>query len=154
LQRSYDKYGAGAFEFIIVEVVQDLDLLLEKETAYIAKHRSTEEEFGYNQCSVGRSAKGRKHSPETIEKIRASNLGKKRSAEARLNNSNARKGKKLSEETRLKIGLGHTGIKHPPRSAEFLARIRVINTELANRRWAKYREDKLNQSVTLYEGLE
>ena len=68
--------------------------------------------------------KGRKHSPETINKMRESRLlfyknggvayfqGKKRPAmseEQRLKMSIAHKGKKMSEETKQKIGKANTG---------------------------------------------
>lgn len=62
-----------------------------------------------------------KHSEETIEKIRASNLGKKRSDEARKNISEAkkgcvspRKGVTVSEESRLKMSLAKKGKKRGP----------------------------------------
>lgn len=80
LQRAYNKYGPDAFDFIVVELVE-LDKLIERETYYIAKHRATEEEFGYNKCEVGSGMTGRKHSANTINKMRLSHLKKKNSPE-------------------------------------------------------------------------
>lgn len=47
---------------------------------------------------------GKKHSPETREKIRQGNLGKKRSSETRARMSQANTGRKLSVESRAKMG--------------------------------------------------
>ncbi|MCK9319948.1 NUMOD3 domain-containing DNA-binding protein [Methanoculleus sp.] len=61
--------------------------------------------------------KGRHHSAETVEKIRNSNLGKKRSALTSKNLSLAKKGcvscmkgKKHTEEAKLKMSESHKGI--------------------------------------------
>ena len=53
--------------------------------------------------------KGYKHSKETIDKIRNSNLGKKPTDEARKNMSLAQKGRVFSEEHRKNIGKGNKG---------------------------------------------
>lgn len=97
LQRAYNKHGAEAFEFIIIELAP-VDKLIELETYYIAKHKATEEEFGYNKCPFGVSAIGRKHSAETIDKIRNSNKGKIVPEDRRLKISAALTGKKFSPE--------------------------------------------------------
>jgi len=104
MQRAYNKYGKEAFDFIIVEIVP-LDKLIELETYYIAKHRTTEEDFGYNKCPFGISAIGRKHSPETIEKIRISNSGKTVPQERRDKISATLKAKnlKMSPEHKAKL---------------------------------------------------
>lgn len=140
LQRAYNKYGKEAFDFIIVELVSDLSLLLEKETAYIFKHNATNEEFGYNSCSVGRSALGRKHSSETIEKIRQGNLGKKRSKETTIKMRASLTGKKR------KVGLKRKYSKRirVPGTIEQQEHRRNVNIELAKRRWSKTNKEKEN----------
>ena len=94
LQRAYNKYGHEAFDFIIIEFVERSNLI-EREAYYIAKHRATEEEFGYNKCAIHNGMTGRKHSAETIEKMKIS-----------------QKGKTHSEETKRKISLIQTGRKN------------------------------------------
>lgn len=97
LQRAYTKYGPDAFDFIIVELV-DVSNLYEKEKYYIAKHKATEEEFGYNKCEVGSGMTGRKHSAETIEKMKKAQLGKIIPKEQRDKISATLTGTKLSPE--------------------------------------------------------
>jgi hypothetical protein len=80
-----------------VELVS-IELLYEKEACYIAKHKTTNEEFGYNKCAVGSGMAGRNHSPETIEKIRVSNSGKTIPQERRDRISATLTGQKLSPE--------------------------------------------------------
>lgn len=66
---------------------------------------------------------GRKHTPETVEKIRQGNLGKVRTPEMRERYSQAKKGKKLSEEHVRKIAESKRG-KKPTYTEEGLARKR------------------------------
>ncbi|WVX87539.1 homing endonuclease [Vibrio phage EniLVp02] len=57
---------------------------------------------------------GKKHTPETLERIRQSNIGRKATAEARANMSKARKGIPKSAEHRRKIGRkGYIMLKNP-----------------------------------------
>lgn len=48
LQASWNKYGEGAFEFILIEEVETEDKLLELEQFWINSFRSSESKFGYN----------------------------------------------------------------------------------------------------------
>lgn len=72
--------------------------------------------------------KGQKHSKETIEKIRLSNIGWHHTEEAKRRMSMARKGGRLSEEHKRKISLALKGRKKPPRSEEHRRRIGLANT--------------------------
>jgi hypothetical protein len=97
LQKSWNKYGEKGFAFTVLEVcvVEDLGA---KEIEWIAKHKSYEKEYGYNmslggegeipteetrekrrQSMLGKN-KGIKRSPQTVEKIRLSSLGRKHSS--------------------------------------------------------------------------
>lgn len=98
LQRAYNFYGAEAFDFIIIELAP-LDKLIELEKFYISKHRTTEEEFGYNKCEAGSGMHGRKHSPETIEKMKLARAKQIITQEYKDKISKTLKGRKHSEAT-------------------------------------------------------
>ena len=135
LQQAWNEYGEDAFEFVIIEEVDD-DNLLQVEDAYLALNAgqphcyntalstqipsSTQREVRYK---ISKTLKenyasgyvhprtGQKNSPETIAKI----------VEARANSDknkgekHYRYGKSVSEETRKKIGDTQRGVKKAPR---------------------------------------
>lgn len=127
LQNSWNKYGMDAFEFSVLEAVQDLSSLVAREQFYIDSFNSaSRNNFNIsptagNCLGVKKSIEerarmsvarvGRKHSPETIAKIAAATLGKKRSQESRDAMSNAKKGTKMSDSTKSAIALANTGSK-------------------------------------------
>lgn len=55
--------------------------------------------------------KGKSFTPESIEKIRQFNLGRKASEETKAKMSKSQKGKKMPEEAKEKIRLSHIGMK-------------------------------------------
>lgn len=95
LQKSFDKYGEEAFEFIVLEECPR-ELLDEKEDFYMKKYNSLVEENGYNLMRV--EFKHYTHSKITREKISIANKGKSRSEETRIKISKWHKGRKLSAE--------------------------------------------------------
>jgi group I intron endonuclease len=108
LQHSFNKYGRDAFEFHIIQEVNEIEQLITAEQYWIDFTKCCDRRFGYNiEPTADRSTR----SAETIAKISVKNKGKVRSAEARAKYSRANKGKILSEETRGKlraINLGKT----------------------------------------------
>jgi group I intron endonuclease len=52
LQRAYNHYGPDAFEFQVVEQVQDADSLLAREQHWIDVHSAAEPDMGYNKASL------------------------------------------------------------------------------------------------------
>lgn len=72
LQRSFNKYGENNFEFLILEELENIGLLIEKEQFWIDNLNPY-----YNICKVANSSIGIKRRKETIEKIRKANLGLK-----------------------------------------------------------------------------
>jgi group I intron endonuclease len=72
LQNYWNKYGSDAFEFIIIERVDDSSKLLEREQFNIDNSNSI-----YNTCKVAGSPLGIKRSQETKNKISKSNTGRK-----------------------------------------------------------------------------
>jgi len=110
LQRAWNKYGEESFDFIYVEDVPE-DLLLDVEQRYLDENTN-----GYNiaVCSTA-PMKGRKQTPEAIERRSAKMRGRKWTAERKQRFSIARKGIKLnrvkpcSEECKRKIGDANRG---------------------------------------------
>lgn len=135
LQRAWDKHGAESFDFRILEECE-VDALIEREQFYIDRQKPA-----YNMAPKAGSAlgvkwskeararhrelqranpafKGRKHSPETIERMRLAHLGRpsalrgrKRSPEAVEKTAAAHRGKTRSGETRAKIAAKAIGRK-------------------------------------------
>lgn len=94
LQSACDKYGIENFEFEMVEKVEDLNIILEREQFYIDSYESYKREKGYNMNPKAGSSLGVKRSEETKEKVR-----KARAKQLIIH----------SEETKRKIGLAHKG---------------------------------------------
>jgi group I intron endonuclease len=103
LQRAWNKYGADAFEFSILEIVADKSKIFERETHYVSFFNSANGIDGYNTLVVGGSAAGYKHSDEARAKM--SKGQKAIPYEKRLEYCVSFKGRKHSEETKLKMSL-------------------------------------------------
>jgi len=67
LQASWNKYGGGKFEYIILEEC-DLQIINEREIYWIEFYNSFKK--GYNQSIGGAGCRGYKHSEEEIRKMR------------------------------------------------------------------------------------
>lgn len=91
-QAAWNKCGAGAFEFEILEIVRDVDDLVSIEQYYIDWM-----EPAYNICRTAGSTLGRKPSVVTREKISAALSGRQLSDETRQRMSSAHKGKEPYE---------------------------------------------------------
>lgn len=102
LQKAYKKYGEDNFLFSVIEVCNP-DECITREQHYIDFYNASNVDFGYNICPNSASVLGRKHSTETIEKIRKSNSGTKLSDERKRHLSLINKGKSISAETRQKM---------------------------------------------------
>ncbi len=104
LQNAWNKYGAAAFEFAILECVMYRSDLISREQAWIDRFCPY-----YNVAPVAGSSLGRKHSAASRARISASKRGTKYSQAARANMAKARIGNKntlghkLTSEHRAKI---------------------------------------------------
>ncbi len=78
----------------------------------------------HNKTNGGDGASGAIISQETREKLRLSNIGKKKSEKARKNMSISKTGTKDSEETKLKKRLSHLGKKQSQETIEKRRRTR------------------------------
>ena len=89
LQNSWNKNGPEIFSFSILEVVDDINNLLEREQHYLdsllfAKEKNCKfNNLGYNICRKAGSFTGVKHSEKTKKILSLKNIGKKHSESTR-----------------------------------------------------------------------
>lgn len=103
LQNAWNKYGEDNFIFSIF-IETDEEALLNKEQELIDESKCCDKNIGYNKALIaGSPMKGRKHSPEAIEKIRHASTGRVCSPETRRKISLGNKGKKVSPESRKRM---------------------------------------------------
>lgn len=118
------KYGKDRFKITIVEECNGCtQLQLDNREVFWAKELNAFSPNGYNlkagqsrgilseetKKKIGESNKGKKRSPETVEKLRVSHLGYVVTDEAKKKLSNFNKGKKLSDNHKNKIAISNTG---------------------------------------------
>ena len=113
LQSAWDKYGSESFVFEIYDVCEEGERL-EREQYHLDLDFSSGMLYNTNPIA-GRppgQKRGGKRSPETIQKIkdswvgrevRSGRIGQKHSEESRQKMSQSRRGRRLSEEHRQKI---------------------------------------------------
>jgi len=81
------KYGESSFQIELIEVVEDVEVLKEREIYWIKEYNSYNRSKGYNLTLGGDGTFGRFHSDETKDKIRQKALGRKASTNTRQNMS-------------------------------------------------------------------
>ncbi|SRR6266568_93541 len=116
LQRAWNKYGADAFTFEILEFVLIPELLTAREQYYFSKLRP----FGSHGFNIARIAgstlgrpapnRGRKMTPEQLERHRLARIDKKASEETKRRMAVAHKGSKRSPETRARMSKAQLGL--------------------------------------------
>jgi group I intron endonuclease len=126
LQRSYNKYGEENFIFEVIERIENLDILIERESYWINFYHSNERELGFNaristttnlgvkyseesKLNMSNAQKGRKKSEEHKKKLSEANKGHVPSQETREKLSIAGKGRILTEETKAKMSAASKG---------------------------------------------
>lgn len=135
LQRAYDKYGAGAFDWEIVQFVNDKSKLIAREQFWIDFFTPA-----YNGRSIANSPLGTKHSVETRAKM--SQAAKKRgfSDAHKQNISKAKKGIcTISEEQKKRLSVLNTGKVY---SAETRAKVSAAST-------GRYHTDEAKQKISV-----
>lgn len=118
LQRAFNKYGEENFKFEIIEIIEDKNILEEKEKYYIDSFFTYDENNGYNVSIPGRIQKYKGMSEETKEKLRQANIGKKLSEEHKQKIGNANRGRKRSKEYCDMMSEMFKGKKRPPEVVE------------------------------------
>jgi len=120
LAAAFSKYGEESFEFVVLEDVP-LEMLDDRERAWIKHYNSSDRRFGYNKDDGGKV--NRSMSAETRLKISRASMGNKnmlgkvftlehrrRLSEAKLGSGNPNYGKRRAVQTRLKISQAHAGV--------------------------------------------
>lgn len=145
LQNSWNKHGESAFEFFILEVVENKEHLIMREQHWLNYFNAVEN--GYNILKLAYSPTGwtpsdetrekmsisqtgRKHSPETRAKMSAWQMGRKFSDESRKKMSEKAKGRTFSKETRERMSIAKKGRKP---SEESKATMRKAQREIVFR---------------------
>ncbi|GER21480.1 NUMOD3 domain-containing DNA-binding protein [Variovorax boronicumulans] len=105
LQASWNKHGASAFVFEVLELVYDLEQLIPREQALIDSLGALGPN-GYNMSPTAGSIRGYKHTEETKRRLSAASKGV-----LKPGTSAALKGRKLSAEHVTKVAKAHTGSK-------------------------------------------
>jgi group I intron endonuclease len=132
LQRSYNKNPSYFIGFVL-EDVDNLDILLEREQYWMDRFNAYNPLNGYNLSPSPTGLQGYKHTEDTKRKIgeaqkgeKAPNYGKKLSEATRIKMSKSRLGKKLTVETRDKISNSHLGLKHTEESKRKISEAQLI----------------------------
>lgn len=131
LQRSWMKYGAENFSFIVSEVCEK-ECLIEKEQVYIDLYKAAE--LGYNICSVAASTVGVPCSEEKKRNLSLKRKGHSTTDAARLKMSLSAKGKKKSDETRRRMSEAKMG--------------HVVSEETRNKLAAHKRSDETKRKIS------
>lgn len=84
LQAAYDKYGEKHLHFIIIETVSDKNDLIKIEQLWLDASQCYDREIGYNLSPTAGSTLGKETSLQTRIKIGNGNRGKKRSEEFKI----------------------------------------------------------------------
>lgn len=109
LQRAFNKYGEINFEFVIIELVAE-DQLLDVEQKYLDGNCG-----GYNVAKIADKPPSQKGIPkreETKEKMRCAKLGYKCSDEHKRNVGLASRGRTKSAESKAKVSNSLLGNKN------------------------------------------
>jgi len=103
LQAAYDKYGEEAFDFSVLEHIESVSLLAEREQHYFDTLNPE-----YNIAPTAGSCLGRPCSPETRRRLRRFWTTERRQARA-----NKMRRRVVSEKTRRKLSVALSGEGHP-----------------------------------------
>lgn len=155
LQKSYNKYGANAFSFEVLNICPP-ESCIKQEQLFVNKYSKSGYRL-FNICKIAGSVFGRKHSEASKVKIGLSNkknvmsdeqkqhlrninLGKKKSIESVQKGALKRTGIKMSESAKIKISISN---KNKPKSESHKAAMSEAqkNSPLCGRRVAKYDRD-------------
>ena len=127
MQNAWNKYGAEAFVFSVLENVDDVNDLLAREQFWLDKTQAAKRDIGYNYAVTAGSLLGFVHTEETKKKMSIAHIGLVRSDEHKRNLSIVNTGKKMSDESRQKMREAKLGTKRGPHSPETRAKIAASN---------------------------
>lgn len=108
LQRAWNKHGAEAFEFIIIETCCKIkEVLLDREQYWINVSKCCDPKIGYNIRLVPNTNVGLVFTDAHRAKMSAWQIGTSLSDEHKEKLSAFNMGKKLSDETKMKMSMSH-----------------------------------------------
>lgn len=121
------KNGIDDIQICIIETFSedDIHLIDEREVFHIDQQRQYGVKKNLNMTAGGEGARGYRHTPEAIAKIKAAKKGWTHSPETRAKLSAAHTGRKASPETRAKISAAQVGRTF---SEEHKAKLSLANT--------------------------
>jgi group I intron endonuclease len=125
LQRAWDKYGAAAFEFVVLAIVDDRAMLIPQEQAWIDFLDAVNS--GYNMAATAGSLLGFKHTPETRQRMSEAHAGVPKSPAHVAAVAVALKGRVVPFEERAKMRAAKLGKARGPHSPEHRAKIAAAN---------------------------
>lgn len=149
LQGAWNKYGAAAFVWEILEFIEDDDALILVEQQYLDHFEPWRDTNGYNTYPTAGSSRGAKQSEATRAKLSAIRKGKPASAwrrehlaklnqnrtpESRAQAAANNKGKKRSAETKARVSAAQKG---KTLSAEHRAKLSIAFQNMSPERRAK-----------------
>lgn len=109
LQNAWNKYGALTFQSITLELCVKSQLL-EREAYWFKQYHVGDKSKSFNiAIDPASPTRGRKHSPETIIKMKAAAKGRVLSEQTKRKISEVQIGKRLSDEHKKNIGLSGIG---------------------------------------------
>lgn len=149
LQHAWDKYGADAFVWEILEAVDwDIDLI-PTEQRYLDDLQPWRRKVGYNVCSIAGSVLGIKHTPEQRASKSARQKGHAVSDETRAKIGAKKKGFKYSDEVRAKLSAAHKGKSNGPHSEETKAKIARSRKGIKHTKEARARMSAIHKAAYL-----
>lgn len=125
LQNAWNKYGEASFELTMLEVVQDLSRLCEREQYWIDLLQSARD--GMNMSPTAGSILGAKFSEESKRRMSAAAKGKKKTSQHVEKVRQALIGRTMTLEQRQKMRQARLGRTFGARSAETGAKISAAN---------------------------
>lgn len=171
LQNAWNKYGQSTFAFIVLETLENMQSIVEREQHYIDSLNAVE--CGYNirekagrhaehsrearrmigqankrrvvsaetKAKISAAKEGIRHSQATIIKITEALRGRKLFEEHKAKISAGLTGKTLNQETREKISASRTGFKH---SEETREKIRANNIGMTGKKHSPEAKAKMS----------
>lgn len=127
LYKAVNKYGWQNFEISVLEKVDDISKLDEREQFWLDLFQTYVVSNGYNVCKIAGTTRGRKHTEETVRKI-------KETIPDKSGENNPFFGKKHSAESLAKMSKNKIGKKYPKEVAEKRIASRIANGTLAGRK--------------------
>lgn len=146
LQRAWNKYGEQAFTFEVLELVLP-PFLIEQEQHWLDTFQPFDPTIGYNIDRVAGSRYGSTVSPETRERLRQINLGKKHSEETKRKQAEASAKRTQSEATREKVRLIRLGTKRSDESRE-RSRISHLDKKPSTETREKMSQARMNHTTS------